>query len=157
MPPNVSKAPNRTRNPIDSMRSIARSRKLQTTGRMHRFGSCSNSPKAAGNLPASTMSTNDDGFPLHTEIRRGWRLEDRQNASDVEKRARRRTMTAFFTFFEFFETTGGLDPYLAYAKSKAHIRLRRNRRVHYQLRFFQCAGALTWSNAFAVTDFNFPR
>ena len=103
------------------------------------------------------MSTNDDGFPLHTEIRRGWRLEDRQNASDVEKRARRRTMTAFFTFFEFFETTGGLDPYLAYAESKAHIRLRRNRRVHYQLRFFQYAGALTWSNAFAVTDFNFPR
>jgi hypothetical protein len=38
-------------------------------------------------------------------------------------------MTAFFTFFEFFETTGGLDPYLAYAKWKAHIRLRRKRRV----------------------------
>jgi len=66
-------------------------------------------------------------------------------------------MTAFFTFFEFFETTGGFDPYLAYAESEAHIRLRRNRRVHYQLRFFQCAGGLTWSNAFGVTDFNFPR
>ena len=38
-------------------------------------------------------------------------------------------MTAFFTFFEFFETTGGLDPYLAYAKWDAHIRLRRNRSV----------------------------
>jgi hypothetical protein len=98
---------------------------------------------------------NDHGFPLHTEIQRGWRLENRQNASDVEKGARRRTMTAFFTFFEFFETTGGFDPYLAYAKSKAHIRLRRNRRVHAQLQFFQCAGVFTWSNAFAVTDFNF--
>src|SRR5436190_15020357 len=129
MPPNVLKAPNRTRNPIDSMRSIARSRKLQTTGRMHRFASFLNRPRAAGNLPASITLMNDDGFPLHTEIRRGWRLEDRQNASDVEKRARRRTMTAFFTFCEFFETTGGLDPYLAYAKWKAHIRLRRKRRV----------------------------
>jgi hypothetical protein len=66
-------------------------------------------------------------------------------------------MTPFFTFFEFFETTGGVAPYLAYAEAKAHIRLRRNRRVHDQLRFFQCAGVLTWSNAFAVTDFNFPR
>ncbi len=37
-------------------------------------------------------------------------------------------MTAFFTVYEFFETTGGLDPYLAYARSKAHIRLCRNRR-----------------------------
>src|SRR6266496_3446867 len=129
MPPNVLKAPNRTRNPRSGMRSTARSRKLQTTGRMHRFGSCSNSPRAAGNLPAWTTLMNDDGFPLHTEIQRGWRLEDRQNTSDVEKRARRRTMTAFFTFFEFFETTGGLDPYLAYAESKAHIRLRRKRRV----------------------------
>jgi len=100
---------------------------------------------------------NDADFLFTLKFDEAGKLEDRENASDVEKRARRRTMTAFFTFFEFFETTGGLDPYLAYAKSKAHIRLRRNRRVHAQLQFFQCAGALTWSNAFAVTDFNFPR
>jgi len=100
---------------------------------------------------------NDADFLFTLKFDEAGKLEDRENASDVEKRARRRTMTAFFTFFGFFETTGGLDPYLAYAKSKAHIRLRRNRRVHAQLQFFQCAGALTWSNAFAVTDFNFPR
>src|SRR6266542_3734011 len=120
---------NRASKRADGMRITAHLQKLRTIGKTCRFDSCSNSSRAAGNLPASTMSMNDDGFPFHTEIRRGWRLEDRQNASDVEKRARRRTMTAFFTFFEFFETTGGLDPYFAYAKSKAHIRLCGDRRV----------------------------
>src|SRR5436309_1616378 len=67
MPPNVLKAPNRTRNPIDSTRSIARSRKLQTTGRMHRFASFLNRPRAAGNLLASiTLMNNRHEFPEFT-------------------------------------------------------------------------------------------
>ena len=100
------------------------------------------------------MNDADFLFALKFDEAGNWKIV---KTDRISKKSSKRTMTASFTFFEFFETTGGLDPYLAYAESKAHIRLRRNRRVHYQLRFFQCAGALTWSNAFAVTDFNFPR
>jgi hypothetical protein len=62
MPPNVSQAPNRKNNPHCDMRSTALLRKLQATGKTHRFASSLNRPKAAGNLPASTMLMND----LHT-------------------------------------------------------------------------------------------
>src|SRR5437762_1522829 len=67
MPHTVLTATNFKTNPIDSMRSIARSRKLQTTGRMHRFASFLNRPRAAGNLPAWTMSMNNrHEFPEFT-------------------------------------------------------------------------------------------
>src|SRR5437867_8480350 len=35
------------------------------------------------------------GTSFHVEVRRRWQLEDRQNASDVEKGAPRRTMRSF--------------------------------------------------------------
>src|SRR4029453_16823254 len=38
------------------------------------------------------------GFPVHIKVRRCWQLEDHQNASDVEKGARRRTMRSFVAF-----------------------------------------------------------
>ena len=38
------------------------------------------------------------GVPVHFEVRRRRQLEDHQNASDVEKGARRRTMRSFITF-----------------------------------------------------------
>jgi len=72
------------------------------------------------------MNDADFLFALKFDEAGNWKIV---KTDRISKKSSKRTMTASFTFFEFFETTGGLDPYLAYAKWDAHIRLRRNRSV----------------------------
>jgi hypothetical protein len=49
-------------------------------------------------LYAPCYDRSSDRFPLHVKVQRCWQLEDHQNASDVEKGARRRTMRSLITF-----------------------------------------------------------